>query len=77
MEKEHLPWASTLRGTWFLPSFWLDFLGSSAAHLQNIPVWGSGIGQDFGVTAPPDAMQPSSAVINEMSELSLSTVMSL
>lgn len=76
MEKEHLPWASTLRGTRFLPSFRLDFLGSSAAHLQNIPVWGSGIGQDF-VTAPPDAMQPSSAVINEMSELSLSTVMSL
>ena len=77
MEKEHLPRALTLRGTWFLPRFRLEFSGSSAVHLQNIPGWGSGSGRDLGVMAPPDATRPSSAVINEASELSLRAAMSV
>ena len=77
MEKKHFPWGSTPRGTQFLPRFWLEFLGSSTARLQNIPGWGSASSQDLGVTAPPDTAQPSSAAINAMSELSLSAAMSL
>lgn len=36
-EKEHLPQASALTGMWLLHSFQLQFLGSSATRLQNIP----------------------------------------
>ena len=77
IEKEHLTWASTPRGTWFLPSFLLECSRSSAARLQNIPGWGRSSDRDLGVTAPPDAARPSSVLINETSEQSLSAAMSL
>lgn len=77
MEKEHLPWASNPRETWFLPSFLLECSRSSTAHLQNIPGWGRSSDRDLSITAPPDAARPSSVLINETSEQSLSAAMSL